>query len=147
MILDSPFLHVDDLTVDVDLVAELRRLHAGGVEVPCFWSVAAGSRDPYSPEQISLHFGVNGGLGMLQWNESGVSLVPEGGTNAQWSVYQLGGLHETPIPPRAEVPLETVYSALAEFLETRRRPTRVRWQEAASIESMFEQSTEADLDR
>ncbi|MCG8918767.1 Imm1 family immunity protein [Actinokineospora sp. PR83] len=53
--------------------------------------------------------------------------VPTTGTKSTWSDYFLAGLDETSIPPHAEVPVETVYAAVAEFLVTGQRPTCVEW--------------------
>ena len=44
--------------------------------------------------------------------------------------YYLAGLHDTHLPPHAEVPIEIAYQALAEYLTTRERPTCVDWQPA-----------------
>ncbi|WP_170224017.1 Imm1 family immunity protein [Actinokineospora cianjurensis] len=58
------------------------------------------------------------------------SLVPATGTNDDWQIYHLAGLHDMHLPPHAEVPIETAYQALAEYLVTRERPTCVDWQQA-----------------
>ncbi|CRK59581.1 hypothetical protein [Alloactinosynnema sp. L-07] len=138
MILDAAYLHVDRIPVESDLVAQLRSLQAEGVEIPCAWSLTSGPDDPGSPGRVTLDFGLNGDVGMVQWIDADRHLVPAMGSNPRWSVYYLGGTYDTPVPPYAEVSLETVCSVVAEFLRTRVLPTVVEWQEAAPIESMFD---------
>uniref|UniRef100_UPI00047552A7 Imm1 family immunity protein n=2 Tax=Actinokineospora enzanensis TaxID=155975 RepID=UPI00047552A7 len=63
--------------------------------------------------------------------------VPTIGTNSDWVTYHFGGAEETGLPPFSEVPIDTVYQVLTEFIVTRTRPTCVDWREAAPFESQF----------
>jgi hypothetical protein len=141
VILDIAHLHVDRIPAELDLVAELRALQVEGIEIPCVWSLTCGPDDPGDPDRASLDFGLNGDLGMVQWIDADRHLVPKHGSNPRWSIYYLGGTHDTPVPPHAEVPLSTVYSVLAEFMRTHLLPTVIEWQDAAPIESMFDDAS------
>ncbi len=135
-ILDTGFLHVDDIPSEVDLVAELQSLHAQGVEVPCIWTISAGPDDPTSDEVMALGFGINGSVGVLDWADAEGRFVPRDGSNTEWTTYRLAGMHDAPVPPNAEVAPEKVFAALAEFLRTRSRPTCVEWAKSADITSL-----------
>ncbi|MGX7825497.1 Imm1 family immunity protein [Actinokineospora sp. 24-640] len=135
-ILENAFLHVDELPDDLDLVAEVKALNDQGVEIPWLWAIATGSTAPRSPDQKALGFGINNTIGALDWAEGDTRLVPRDGTNTEWTVYHLAGMHDAPIPPHAEVPADTVYAVLAEFLRTRSRPTCIEWTDSADITSL-----------
>ncbi len=137
-ILELPFLHVDEISAEVDLVAELRRLNAEGVDIPWVWTVGAGYRNSVPPNRVTLKFGVNNTVGALMWTGDSQRLVPANGTNVEWTTYYLAGVHDTSIPPSSEVPINLVFAALTEFLDTHTRPACVKWKQAASIESMAE---------
>lgn len=137
-VIHFPFLDFDIIPPGVDLVAEVRTLNEAGVEIPWAWVL---SRKPLNREnqpQGALTFGVHNDVGVLEWAVEMDGYVPATGTESTWSDYFLAGLDETSIPPHAEVPVETVYAAVAEFLVTGQRPTCVEWQEAASLLSRFE---------
>ncbi|RLK59677.1 Imm1 family immunity protein [Actinokineospora cianjurensis] len=127
-ILRGAFLHVDDLPHGVDLVSELRALNDPAT--PCLWVLSARSHDPHSPDRVRLKIGTHGDTGALMWIGNNQRLVPATGTNPDWATYYLAGMHDTHLPPHAEVPIETAYQALAEYLVTRERPTTIRWQPA-----------------
>lgn len=97
--------------------------------MPWAWTIAAGSQDPLSLDVVTLTVGVHNTVGVLLWTDETADYVPAGGSNTDWLMYRLGGVHETSIPPRAEVIPQVVYAALAEFLETRKRPTNIEWRE------------------
>ncbi|MCG8917702.1 Imm1 family immunity protein [Actinokineospora sp. PR83] len=132
-----PFISMDTIPPGADLVAEVRALNEAGVEIPWAWGL---TRTPMSPlvEQGMLTFGVHNEVGILVWEWGMSAAVPSTGTNTEWLSYSLAGLDESGVPPHAEVPVETVYSAVAEFLTTGERPTCVQWKEAASLLSQYE---------
>ncbi|MGX7828129.1 Imm1 family immunity protein [Actinokineospora sp. 24-640] len=136
MILDSGFLRIDTLPSGTDLVAELRAVQAEGSEVPCLWSLASGPTDDlrHPAPTLDVGFDPGTGRGALVWSEPGVVKVPVDGLNAEWKTYHLGGTHDTRLPAGAEVGLETMYAALAEFLNTRTQPATVRWVESPMFE-------------
>ncbi len=117
-------------------MSTLRDVHAKGVEIPSMWNLAAGPTDPKSPDQVALNFGLNNNTGALEWNEGDASLVPCTGTNIEWTTYYLAGMHDTPVPPHAEVPTDIVFAALQEFLRTGERPTCLEWTESAPITTL-----------
>ncbi|MGQ0838172.1 Imm1 family immunity protein [Actinokineospora sp.] len=129
-ILEVSFINVDDLTGNDDLVSAVRELNAGGVEIPWAWCISAGPTDPLSSDRRTLTIGVNNTVGVLVWSPGRGRQVPQAGANPEWSTYYLAGMYDTSIPPNAEVPPETVYEALAEFLDTRSLPTCIEWQRA-----------------
>ncbi|MGQ0841142.1 Imm1 family immunity protein [Actinokineospora sp.] len=135
-VLDAGFLHIDDIPSDVDLVAELQAIHTEGVEIPWIWNLAIGPDDPTSEEQSALSFGINNATGALQWSEGDNVFVPAAGTNPEWAIYYIAGMHDAPVPPHAEVHPDTVFAALAEFLQTRARPTCVDWTDAESFTAL-----------
>ncbi|EWC63943.1 hypothetical protein UO65_0773 [Actinokineospora spheciospongiae] len=134
----NPFLFFAMIPPGVDLVAQVRELNDAGVEIPWAWSLSRERIDLRNREQGVLTFGVNNTVGVLEWGLSAAAYVPTIGTNDEWSGYYLAGMDETNIPPYAEVPVDTVYAAVAEFLTTGERPTCVQWKEAASLLSQFE---------
>ncbi|MGQ0841169.1 Imm1 family immunity protein [Actinokineospora sp.] len=127
---------MDEIPADMDLVAAIRHVNAQGVRKPWVWVISAGPDDPFYPAGVSLSVGVHNQVGSLNWVTNSASLVPVRGTNTEWVVYHLAGMHDTPIPPHAEVPVDTVFEVLAEFLDTRVRPTKIEWQEAAPLSSI-----------
>jgi hypothetical protein len=129
-ILDAAFLHVDQIPADVDLVAEIQTKNAQGLEVPWVWEVSVGSDDPHDPQGAALAIGVFNEHGALNWVTNSANLVPSNGQNTDWVRYHLAGIHDTYLPPAAEVPIDVVYQVLAEFISTRALPTCVIWQEA-----------------
>ncbi|MDQ3402416.1 MAG: Imm1 family immunity protein [Actinomycetota bacterium] len=137
-VLRMPSMHVNQVAPNVDLVAEIRELNTGGVMGPWAWSILAGPEDPFAPGVVTLTVGVHGNIGALVWLDQEKAYVPTSGSNTKWCEYRLGGMHESPIPPFAEVPVETVYIALAEFLNNHCLPTCVEWRQAAPIETLFQ---------
>jgi len=125
--------HVTDLPADVDLVAEVRAFNDAGVEVPWLWGLSAGPKDPLSLDQVTLMFGVDNDSGTLEWLTGTDTFVPADGTNPEWTTHYLGGMYDTPVPPFATVPTDTVYAAVAEFLRTGSRPACVTWMAAAAL--------------
>ncbi|WP_285506488.1 Imm1 family immunity protein [Actinokineospora sp. NBRC 105648] len=123
---------MNTLRPDSDLVAEVRALNSAGVEIPWMWHLTEEAFDGRSKTQEILTFGINNSVGILRWNDHSGRYVPALGKNTEWLSYYLAGFHESGVPPYAEVPVEIVYSTLTEFLDTRMKPTRVEWREAAS---------------
>lgn len=120
---------MDEILPGVDLVAEVRALNGGGVEIPWMWSLSEKRMDLTSTEQSMLTFGVNGEVGILEWQEGDSSFTPVGGANAERLSYWLAGFHESEVERYTEVPVELVYAAVAEYLRTRSRPGCVEWRE------------------
>ncbi|MDQ3404447.1 MAG: Imm1 family immunity protein [Actinomycetota bacterium] len=137
MNLEVASLHLDRIPAGVDFVEAVRQLNEGGISIPWAWVLLAGELDPLV-DGPTLSVGVHGRFGALVWAGEVDDFVSVDGLNADWATYHLGGLHDTPIPPKGEVPIETVYRALTEFIETRDRPTCVEWEVAASVESMYQ---------
>ncbi|MGQ0838195.1 Imm1 family immunity protein [Actinokineospora sp.] len=120
---------------DFDLVTQVQELNAEGVEIPWVWVLSATPLDLLSSVQPTLTFGINNKVGALEWIDGTTRLVPASGTNPEWQIYHLAGMHDTAIPPYAEVPVEVVFEVLAEFLDTQTRPTKIEWQDAAPFSS------------
>ena len=137
-VIHQPFLCAEMIPPELDLVAEVRALNDAGVEIPWSWSLSREPIDVHDHEAVTLTFGVNNDVGMVKWARGMSTFVPADGTNTGWMTYHLAGFHESGVPPYAEVPVETVYAAVAEFLTTWAPPTCVRWKEAASLLSRFE---------
>ncbi|MGQ0841532.1 Imm1 family immunity protein [Actinokineospora sp.] len=133
-ILDHPYLHVDRIPDGIDLVARVRALNAEGI--PWMWGISAGPQDTFSLDRVRLNFGVHNDIGAVKWADSTTSLVPAIGTNTAWRTYHPAGIHDTAVPPRAEVPVEIVFDVLAEFLRTRTLPKTIEWTQAADISSI-----------
>ncbi|MGQ0839233.1 Imm1 family immunity protein [Actinokineospora sp.] len=134
-VLDNAFLHVDNLPDNIGLVKLFRQFTTRNIEMPCLWIVSAGPDDPLSPDAVSLSFGINRQLGALHWLTNTTSMVPADGTNSEWVRYHLGGLHDSYLPPHAELDIEAAFDVLTEFLTTRTRPTGIEWRPAASTRS------------
>ncbi|GLZ38336.1 Imm1 family immunity protein [Actinokineospora sp. NBRC 105648] len=134
---DRAYIDLESLPAGVDLVREVRSLNEAGVEVPWMWVITEQAFDIHSKTQVMFVVGVNNAVGVLHWDAARRGDVPKTGTNPEWIGYFLAGSHESPVPPHAEVPIDLVYQALAEFLTTRTRPTCVQWQEAAHPMSQF----------
>ncbi|MDQ3576696.1 MAG: Imm1 family immunity protein [Actinomycetota bacterium] len=137
MNLEVGSMHLDLLPPGTDLVGAVRHLNDDPISFPWAWTIRAGDTDPLVDGPAILA-GVHGDVGALIWLGRNDDFVPVDGLNADWMTYHLGGLHDTPIPPKGEVPIETVYRALTEFIETRDRPTCVEWEVAAPVESMYQ---------
>ncbi|GAA3031699.1 Imm1 family immunity protein [Actinokineospora globicatena] len=131
-VLDRGWIAVDDLPRGVDLLAEVKRLNDAGVEVMWVWNLAqhwAGEDDPDGEErQESLTFGVFNDRGLLTWRAGFRLWAPSSGLNAEWEDGRLAGMHDVAVPPRAVVPIEVVYSVLAEFLSSGQRPNSIEWE-------------------
>ncbi|MBM7776193.1 hypothetical protein JOD54_006397 [Actinokineospora baliensis] len=136
-VLDRGQIVVDQLPPGFDLVAAVRAHHDAGVAIGWMWDLVSGPL-PEVDERPALTFGVNDGIGILEWNDGRTSHVPAGGVHPDWSEYWIAGTHPADVPPNAHVPLDTVYAAIAEFVDTRTRPTCVDWVEAAPLLSRFE---------
>ncbi|GLZ43313.1 Imm1 family immunity protein [Actinokineospora sp. NBRC 105648] len=125
------YIAMDAMRPGEDLLAEVRDLNTAGVRIPWAWTLTETVLDPYSRDQAALTFGINNDRGALTWEQGEHAFVPTTGSNTEWLTYHFAGMEETGIPPHGEVPIDTVYTALGEFLRTRVRPTCVEWQEAA----------------
>ncbi|HVK21298.1 MAG TPA: Imm1 family immunity protein [Actinokineospora sp.] len=130
-ILEASSIHTDDIPAGTDLTALIRGLNASGVEVPWAWSVSTGPTDPMSHDRKTLTVGIDNSVGILIWATGSTRHVPTTGTDDEWQTYCLGGLYDIAVPPHAEVPLDTVFEALSEFLDTKALPTCVTWQPVA----------------
>lgn len=118
-----------DIPADVDLIRRLRTLNVGRLRTPWMWSLMACPVRQLGP--VGLGVGVNGATGVLRWTTpDGRSLVPEDGMNTEPVLYRLAGIRESYMPVGSEVPIETVYAAVAEFLRTHRLPRCIRWRPA-----------------
>lgn len=126
----SEYLLIGAIPAGVDLVAEVRSLNSAGVEIPWAWNLIGGPDEKYM-----LTYGVNNDVGVLVWDDGEEYHVPTCGTNPDWVIYHLAGMHELRVQPHAQVSVENVYAALAQFLRTGQRPTCVLWQSAPSITS------------
>ncbi|MBM7771163.1 hypothetical protein JOD54_001367 [Actinokineospora baliensis] len=133
-ITSSGHISVDAVGVGVDLVAELRALNSRGLSVPWMWVVSAervrfggGSTSP------RLAVGVFNDVGALQWHEGRDTFVPIGGGNPHWRAYWLAGAHESQMRPGTEVPVDTAFLAVEEFLRTLTRPTCVEWEKGLPL--------------
>jgi len=128
-LLDRIGFHVDDITDVTAFIDEVRAFAARGVQVPHMWAVAAGPEDPTHDDHIELEFGISTqpGTGALTFGTGDTIYVPTHGTNDDDVDYQLGGAHPGGFPPKAEVPLDDMLSALEEFIKDKRRPTNVTW--------------------
>lgn len=93
--------------------------NAGG----CVWlfQLGDGSGDP------CLAVGVRGDVGALTWYAKPGRFVPTNGMNNEYVDYWTWCGHESPMWPRAEVPVEQAYAALEELIRTHQRPTCVEW--------------------
>lgn len=77
-------------------------------------------------EAPCLVVGVRGELGALEWIGD-ERFVPANGVNSEWATYYTVHLHDNSMPPRAELPLATVFAAAEEYVRTGQRPTCVEW--------------------
>ncbi|WP_026422395.1 Imm1 family immunity protein [Actinokineospora inagensis] len=131
-VLERGWIAVDDLPPEVDLLAAVKQLNEHGVEVLWVWELAsrwAGEDDPEGEEQQeSLTIGVFNETGVLTWRKGFSLWAPTRGLNTEWEDARLAGFYEVGIPPRSIVPIDVVYTALAEFLSTGSRPTSVEWE-------------------
>jgi hypothetical protein len=118
-----------DIPTDVDLIRRLRTLNVGRLRTPWMWSLVANPARQHGP--VGLGVGVNGATGVLRWiTPGGRCLVPEDGMNTEPVLYRLAGIRESYMPVGSEVPIETVYAVVAEFLRTHRLPQCIRWRPA-----------------
>ncbi|SER44382.1 Imm1 family immunity protein [Actinokineospora terrae] len=133
------FISMDAIPPGVDLVQEVRAINDAGVRIPWMW-VLTEVRVEFTAEedQPALTFGVHNEIGAVQWDEGEDTYLPVEGSNQEWVAYWLAGSHESYLQPHSEVPVETALRALAEFLETRRRPTCVEWRRGESLVEALE---------
>lgn len=136
-VLHTEYLDRETMPPGGDLVAEVRALNDAGVEIPWCWKLSREPVEADNQDRVTLTFGVNNDVGVVKWTRGATSHVPTAGTNTEWLTYYLAGFHDFAIPPHAEVPVETVYAAVTEFLSTWQPPTCVQWREAASVLSRF----------
>ncbi|RLK60075.1 Imm1 family immunity protein [Actinokineospora cianjurensis] len=132
------FISMDTIPTGTDLVKEVRALNAAGVEIPWMWVLTEERMDFSDEAQPALAFGVHNEVGAVQWQIGGETFLPVGGANPEWVAYWLAGFHESYMRPHTEVTVETALSAVAEFLETRRRPTCVEWRRGESLVEALE---------
>ncbi|MBM7776192.1 hypothetical protein JOD54_006396 [Actinokineospora baliensis] len=133
----SPLIHrgfiaMDEIPAGVDLVEQVRALNAAGVDVPWMWSLSGTRVDLTSTAAPMLTFGVNNTVGILEWQEGTSTFTPAGGANEERLSYWLAGFHETEVERYTEVPVDLVFAAVAEHLQTRERPTCVDWRASTS---------------
>jgi hypothetical protein len=128
-LLDRIGFHVDDVPDATRLVNQVREFAAQGVQVPHMWAVTSGPTDPTHEDHIELEFGISteAGKGALAFGIADTVYVPAHGTNEGDVDYQLGGAHPGGFPPKAEVPLSDVLTALEQFIRTHQRPTSIEW--------------------
>lgn len=128
-LLDRIGFHVDDITDVPTFIDQVRDFAARGLELPHMWAVAAGPADPTNEAHIELEFGISiePGTGALAFGAGDHIYVPAHGTNTEDVDYHLGGAHPGGFPPKAEVPLKDMLTALEQFLRTHRRPTSIEW--------------------
>ncbi|WP_033400451.1 Imm1 family immunity protein, partial [Actinokineospora enzanensis] len=117
-VLHRGFLVLAALPEGCDLVAEVRALYTSHVTIPWSWSITADPLDIGSETQPSLLLGVHQDRGALAWEVGWNTWVPTIGTNSDWVTYHFGGAEETGLPPFSEVPIDTVYQVLTEFIVT-----------------------------
>ncbi|WP_175482912.1 Imm1 family immunity protein [Actinokineospora iranica] len=116
----------------MDVAAEVRALNSAGVQVPWLWEFSRDRQEINDPQPI-LTAGVHNAVGVLEWREGEDVFVPVSGGNAHWLDYAAAGLRSYPVRPCAEVPVEMVHAAIAEFVSTGSRPTCVEWRGEISI--------------
>ncbi|MFD9891381.1 Imm1 family immunity protein [Amycolatopsis sp. NPDC059027] len=129
-ILERVTIETASLPEGMDLVEVIRA--AAGRSDPEWgssWVLVAGDATLPSSQRPQLVVGVRGtGLGAISWHEpGGAGMIPSDGRNPDYVDYSLGDLHHTPMPPRAELPLDRVLTAVGEFVRTGRRPESVTW--------------------
>jgi hypothetical protein len=130
-LLDTAFLETRRLPPGTDLADTLRTfVEHTDIRVPYAWTLAHGNDDIRDPDNVSLTFGISPHGGALVWYTHDETMVPTDGTNTDWVRYHFAGLHDTYLPPGAEVSRETVYQTVAEFMTTLARPTCVNWRTA-----------------
>lgn len=96
--------------------------------------VWAFEREPGEGNAPELHAGVRGPMGALEWIEGNAVFIPVDGLNTDWVSYVTWFWHDRSVEPGAEVPIERVYAAVAEFARTGRRPACITWKPAPSFE-------------
>lgn len=74
-----------------------------------------------------LRIGVRGERGSLEWFHGQENLIPIGGLNNEWVDYWSPFGDHSSAPPGSEVPIEHVYTALAEFTRSGQRPPHLTW--------------------
>jgi hypothetical protein len=87
------------------------------------WFLFGGSAD----DAPCLAVGVHGEVGALEWIAD-QRFVPANGLNPEWTSYYTVDLDDNAMPPHAELPLDEVVAAAAEFIRTGRRPDMIEWQ-------------------
>ena len=75
-----------------------------------------------------LTVGVRGSVGALEWFEPLGRQIPSHGINLEWVDYFTFHGHHNQMPPNAELPIEQVLDAVAEYSRTRMKPTCIDWQ-------------------
>ena len=91
------------------------------------WLFRLGQTD----DDPTLAVGVRGEVGALAWYAGDEELVPVNGLNKDeadryWTWFG----HESPMPPRSELPIADVYRVLTEWINIHRRPKCLRWRSA-----------------
>lgn len=123
---DRDRVNVSDYADD-ELIRQLRdaNQHRAGQPGGFLWFFHRAPDD----NSCALHAGVRDDLGVLQWfdNDGGSIFLP-GGSNVEDADYFSTFGHHFPMDPGTEVPVEMVFSAVAEFARTGQRPTCVEWQ-------------------
>ncbi|CRK61499.1 hypothetical protein [Alloactinosynnema sp. L-07] len=110
-ILEASSIHADDIPAATDLPGLMRDLNSTGVDIPWAWSVSTGPTDPLSHERKTLTVGINNTVGVLVWAAGSTRRVPTIGTGEEWQTYCLAGMYDIPVPPHAEVTLDTVFTS------------------------------------
>ncbi|MBK1784454.1 Imm1 family immunity protein [Prauserella cavernicola] len=128
-LLDLTGFRVEDVPDATQFVAHVREFAAQDRDAAHFWVIAAGPTDVRHDDHVELEFGVSNepGIGALTFGQRDDQYVPAIGTNDEEVSYQLAGLHPSYLPAKAEVPLDDMLAALAQFIRTHQRPTSIEW--------------------
>lgn len=126
-VMDRDRVNVSEYADDeAQLISQLRdaNQHRAGQSGGFLWFFHRAPDD----NSCVLHAGVRDDLGVLQWfdNDEGNIFLP-GGSNVEDSDYFSTFGHHFPMDPGTEVPIEMVFSAVAEFARTSQRPACVEW--------------------
>lgn len=128
-LLDQMTIDIASLSDGTDLVDTIRSAaRDSDPEWGTSWVLVSGEGTMPSAQRNQLLVGVRGDVGAVTWHEPGKrAMVPRDGRNREHVDYSLADLHHTPMPPRSELPLTDVLSAVAEFARTGERPSVVNW--------------------
>ncbi|GAA4879950.1 Imm1 family immunity protein [Saccharopolyspora cebuensis] len=119
----TPAFDLRTLPEGIDLVAIMRgEIEGNPGTAPC-WVVSDGDDFPV------LTVGLRREVGALLWDHGTTAFRPVDGTNDEDADYFLGNRDHSPFPPRTELPIDLVLTAVREYARTGERPTCVEWEE------------------